>query len=65
MSKQWLEEMQNEIRAIEKELHVIADEYERLGKELVAKNEALARWRVVLQDYKKRQGAIMFLTHQT
>ena len=59
MTKQWVDETESQIKAIERELQVIDEEYDKLGRERTAKNEALNHWRAVLQDYKKRQGLEM------
>ena len=49
------EEIKKQVQAIEKECHVLAKEYEKLGTELAAKNEELAHWQAVMQSYRKRQ----------
>lgn len=55
MSKQWLEETESQIKAIQQERQVVVEEYEKLGKELAAKDAALIHWHATLDDYKKRQ----------
>ena len=67
MSTQWVEETENVIKAMQEERKVIGAEYQRLkelgaakfeqlGWDLLAKDEAMARWQTMLSDYKKRHG---------
>ena len=55
MSKLWLSETETLIQAIDAERKVLAEEYEKLGKALAAKEEDLAHWTAVRQSYQKRQ----------
>ena len=55
MSKLWLTETENLIEAIEQERQSLAEEHEKLGKALGAKDQELANWRAVLQSYRIRQ----------
>lgn len=56
MSKQWIEETENLIHSIEKEYQAIADEHQKLGRELEAKEAELTHWKAALQSYQNRQA---------
>jgi hypothetical protein len=55
MTKQWVEETENLIQSIERERDIIAQDHDKLGKELAAKDSELTHWRAVLESYQNRQ----------
>lgn len=55
MSKIWFTETDNLIKSIEQERQSLAEEHEKLGRTLAAKNEELAHWKAVRESYQRRQ----------
>ena len=55
MSKQWLSETENLIHSVAAERNALAEEYEKLSKALMAKEEELTHWKAVLLSYQIRQ----------
>ena len=52
MGKQWLEETENLIQSVKQERQALAEEYEKLGRELAAKDEELTHWQAVVHRVK-------------
>ena len=55
MGKAWIEETENLIGNIEQEVKVLAQEQDKLTRELSAKGEELAHWKAILQSYRDRR----------